>query len=310
MAAEPSAPGTPLLSEVTFLDAFEPAKAEARSPFRRAVGRIFSNRMGAIGLVMFGIVVLAALSASISAPYDPVAIHPGKELQGPSPTFLMGTDELGRDIFSRVIYGARPSLAVGFVAVVLGSFVGCFTGLLAGYLGGWVDVLIMRIYDAVHAFPAILLGVAVVTVLGPNTIDVAYAVAIASTPTFARVTRSLVLVQRQKDYVLAAKSIGTGGLRIMVRHVFLNCIPPLLVQVTFYMGLAVILEASLSFLGIGTQLPLASWGSMLEESRPYLRSTPLMAVWPGLGLMVLILSLNYVQDALRETLDPRRVNVQ
>src|SRR5581483_3955860 len=170
------------------------------------------------------------------------------------------------------------------------------------------EALLMRIFDAMQSFPPILLGTGIVAALGPGTLNVAYAVALAGTPGFARLIRSSVLAERRKEYVTAAQSVGVGTWRIMVRHVFPNCLGPLLVHVTQFMGIAILAEAGLSFLGIGTAPPNPSWGAMLNESRAFLRTAPWMAVWPGIGLAILVLGLNYVQDALRDALDPRRVN--
>jgi peptide/nickel transport system permease protein len=283
-------------------------KTAPRNLWLQAIGRTVGNRMGLIGTVILLIVVGGALLAPWISPYDPIAQHPGKELLGPTGAFLLGTDDLGRDLLSRVIFGTRPSLVVGVLAVTIGATIGCLSGLLAGYSGGWLEALLMRVFDAVHSFPPILLGTGIVAVLGPGTVNVAYAVAIAGIPSFARLTRSAVLAERRKEYVLAAESVGVRSGRIMLRHVLPNCIAPILVQITQYMGIAILAEAGLSFLGIGTAPPNPSWGAMLNESRAFLRTAPWMAVWPGVGLALLVLGLNYVQDALRDALDPRRIN--
>jgi ABC-type dipeptide/oligopeptide/nickel transport system permease subunit len=198
------------------------------------------------------------------------------------------------------------SLLVGVVAVALGVGLGVLSGLVAGFFGGIVDATIMRISDGLMAFPTVLLGIAVVTALGPGVLNVAYAIGLAQAPHFARITRAAVLVERKRDYVLASRSLGASDLRLMVRHVLPNCLSPLLVQLTLTMIFAILAEASLSFLGLGTQPPTPSWGAMLSESRAYLSEAPWMGVWPGLTLAVLLLGLNYLQDALRDALDPRR----
>ena len=191
--------------------------------------------------------------------------------------------------------------------VVIGASVGVATGLAAGYFGGWVDTVIMRCYDALQAFPAILLGITIVTVLGPSAINVAYALGIATLPGFARLTRSQVLSVRERDYVLAARCIGAAPGRIMALHVLPNCVAPLLVQIALIMGISVLAEAALSFLGLGTQPPDASWGAMLNTSRGYLRQNMWYGIFPGLALATMLIALNYLTDALRDALDPHRL---
>jgi peptide/nickel transport system permease protein len=215
---------------------------------------------------------------------------------------------LGRDVLSRVIYGTRNSLIVGVLAVAMGAGAGTLTGLVAGYLGGWVDRVIMRCYDALMAFPAILLGIAVVTVLGNGMFSVAYALAFGSLPVFARLARSTVLSERSKDYVLSARCTGATNRRIMLMHVLPNAMPPLIVALSLSMGFAVLAESGLSFLGLGTQPPNPSWGAMLADSRAYLQRAPWLGIFPGLALALLLVSLNCVSDALRDALDPRRVD--
>jgi peptide/nickel transport system permease protein len=204
-----------------------------------------------------------------------------------------------------VLFGARASLLVGGLVVGLGAGVGIPTGLIAGYSGGYVGAIIMRLYDVVLSFPAILLGLAVVSVLGPGTLNVSLAIAIALMPNFALLTRSSVLSEREKEYVQAARCVGSSGARIALRHIFPNCLAPLLVQFSLGMGFAVLAEATLSFLGLGTQPPQPSWGSMLSESRSFLRDSAWPGVWPGLALAILLISLNYLSDTLRDAFDPR-----
>ena len=272
--------------------------------------RITRNPMGAFGLSVLVILLLLAIFAPLLAPYSPIEQHPGQELKPPGSQFWLGSDDLGRDLFSRILYGARISFIVGIVATSLGAFVGVTTGLMSGYLGGWVDTVIMRFYDALLAFPGIIIGIAVISVLGPSTINVAYALAIGGMPFFARLMRSSVLSERERDYVYAARCIGAGDNRIMVQHVLPNTLAPLLVQLSLAMGFAVLAEAGLSFLGLGTQPPDPSWGSMLNDSRAYLREAPWFGLWPGIALTVLLVGLNYLSDALRDALDPRRANLK
>jgi peptide/nickel transport system permease protein len=274
----------------------------------QAVARTIRNPIGLFGVAVLTLLVICAVGAPVISPYSPIEQHAGAELRPPSGEYLLGTDNLGRDLLSRIIFGSRASLLVGVVAVALGAGVGIATGLAAGYFGGIVDIVIMRIYDAVLSFPAILLGIAVVSVLGTGMLSVAYALALASLPTFARLMRSRVLAERERDYVLAARCCGAKDQRIMWLHVLPNAVAPLLIQISLAMGFSVLAESALSFLGLGTQPPDPSWGSMLNESRAYLRTAPYFGIFPGLALAILLLGLNFLADALRDALDPRRTN--
>jgi peptide/nickel transport system permease protein len=276
----------------------------------QVVVNIARSPMGAIGMAIVLLMGLMALFAPVIAPYSPVAQHPGMELQPPGAQFWLGSDDLGRDLYSRILYGARVSFAVGIIATALGAAVGISTGLLSGYMGGWVDSVIMRIYDALLAFPGIIIGIAVISILGPSTLNVAYALAIGGMPFFARLMRSSVLSEREREYVYAARCIGSGNGRIMFRHVMPNTLAPLLVQLSLAMGFAVLAEAGLSFLGLGTQPPDPSWGTMLNDSRAYLREAPWFGLWPGVALTILLVALNFLSDALRDALDPRRANLR
>jgi peptide/nickel transport system permease protein len=280
----------------------------ARSPLVQALARTVRNPFGVFGLSVLGLLVFCALAAPLISPYNPLEQHVGAELRPPGLEYLLGTDNLGRDILSRIIYGSRASLLVGVVAVALGAGAGIATGLAAGYFGGIVDTIIMRFYDALLSFPAILLGIAVVSVIGTGMLPVAYALAIASLPTFARLMRSRVLAERERDYVLAAQCCGASDQRIMWLHVLPNAVAPLLIQISLAMGFSVLAESALSFLGLGTQPPDPSWGSMLNESRAYLRTVPTFGIFPGVALAILLLGLNFLADALRDALDPRRTN--
>lgn len=302
--AAPSAHGVGLSAASTDLPVQRSSRP--RDPLVLAAWLTVRDPMGALGLAVLGLVVLAAILAPWISPYSPIIQHPDHLLAVPSATFPLGTDEFGRDLLSRIIWGARVSLLVGLVAVALGAGVGVGSGLLSGYVGGWVDAVIMRIYDAVLAFPTILLGVGVVTVLGPGNVNVALALAVAQTPVFARLARASVLSEREREYVTAAISVGAGRGRIMVRHVLPNILGPIIVQLSLAMSFAVITEAALSFLGLGTQPPTASWGQMLNDSRAYLREAPWYGIWPGVALGLLLISLNFLADVFRDSLDPRR----
>jgi peptide/nickel transport system permease protein len=273
----------------------------------QATVSICRSPMGLLGLILVLLFVLLAVLAPLIAPYSPYEQHQADILRPPGAPYLLGTDELGRDLFTRVLYGARVSFVVGFLATAIGAGAGIVTGLLSGYVGGWVDSVIMRFYDALLAFPGIIIGIGVISVLGPSSLNVAYALALGGMPFFARLMRSSVLSEREREYVFAATCIGARDGRIMFRHVLPNTLPPLLVQLSLAMGFAILAEASLSFLGLGTQPPDPSWGSMLNDSRAYLREAPFYGLWPGVALTILLVALNFVSDALRDALDPRRV---
>jgi peptide/nickel transport system permease protein len=282
--------------------------SSTRGPLLQALRRTVTNPMGLFGITVVSLLVIGAIAAPLISPFDPIEQHPGSELLPPGGRFPLGTDNLGRDLLSRIIFGSRSSLLVGMVAVGLGAGLGIASGLAAGYLGGWPDAVIMRFYDALLSFPAILLGIGVVSVLGSGPLSVAYALAIATIPTFARLMRARVLTERERDYVLAARCIGARAMRIMWQHVLPNAMAPLLIQISLSMGFAILAESALTFLGLGTQPPMPSWGGMLNESRAYLRTAPSFGIFPGLALASLLLGLNFLSDALRDALDPRRTN--
>ena len=281
----------------------------ARSWVTEAAIRVLRSPNGALGLFVIGLLVLVAIAAQVLAPYDPIAQHPGRELAPPGGAFPLGTDELGRDLLSRIIYGTRLAFVVSLIAVGVGTAVGVATGLVAGYFGGIVDTMFMRLYDVILTFPGILVGIAVVTVLGPGSINVAWALAVGLAPGAARLIRSCVLTEREREYVVAARSCGARDRRIMWLHILPNSIAPLLVTTFLAFGYAVLAEAGLSFLGLGTQPPQPSWGGMLNTSRAYLRDAPWYGIWPGVSLALLIYGLNSLSDALRDALDPRRSNL-
>jgi peptide/nickel transport system permease protein len=310
MATATTPPAAPLARPLRFASGLSRHSAGPRGPLTQAVVRTLSNPMGLFGATVLGVLVIAALAAPLLSPFDPLEQHPGSELLPPGARFLLGTDNLGRDLLSRIIFGSRASLLVGVLAVGLGATVGIATGLAAGYLGGAVDAVIMRLYDALLSFPAILLGIGVVSILGPGMFSVAYALAVASLPGFARLMRARVLAERERDYVLAARCIGAVDTRIMAIHVLPNAIAPLLIQISLAMAFSVLAESALSFLGLGTQPPQPSWGTMLNESRAYLRTAPGFGIFPGVALALLLLGLNFFSDALRDALDPRRVNAR
>lgn len=267
--------------------------------------RVLQRPRGAAGLGLTGLLVVGAILAPLLSPHDPLALAKGSELARPSTAFPFGTDELGRDLLSRVLHGGRVSLVVAFVSVALASVMGVVVGLIAGYFGGRWDAVIMRLIDTVLAFPAIILAMAVVSLLSPSSFNAMVAIAVVSVPTFARLTRSAVLAEREREYVEAARAVGATDLYTIFRTIMPNTLTPVLVQVTVSMGYAVLLEAGLSFLGLGTQPPQPSWGAMLFTASSYLNQAPWYGIFPGVFLTALVLGLNLISEALQEVLSRR-----
>jgi peptide/nickel transport system permease protein len=275
------------------------------SPGRRAVRRLARRGSAVFGLVVVVAFVVVAAGAPWIAPYDPVATSWSAIRKAPSAAHWFGTDELGRDVLSRVVYGARASLLAGVVSVLISLALGVPIGLAAGYIGRWIDGLISRITDAMLATPFLILAIALAAFLGPSLTNAMIAIGISATPIFIRLTRAQVLAVKVEDFVEAARAVGNPHWRIALRHVLPNVVPPLIVQATLAIAAAVIAEASLSFLGLGQQPPAPSWGSMLNTAKNYLEQAPWMATWPGLSIFLLVLSFNLLGDGLRDALDPR-----
>ena len=275
------------------------------SPGRRAVRRLARRGSAVFGLVVVVAFVVVAVGAPWIAPYDPVATSWSAIRKAPSAAHWFGTDELGRDVLSRVVYGARASLLAGVVSVLISLALGVPIGLAAGYIGRWTDGLISRITDAMLATPFLILAIALAAFLGPSLTNAMIAIGISATPIFIRLTRAQVLAVKVEDFVEAARAVGNPHWRIALRHVLPNVVPPLIVQATLAIAAAVIAEASLSFLGLGQQPPAPSWGSMLNTAKNYLEQAPWMATWPGLSIFLLVLSFNLLGDGLRDALDPR-----
>ncbi len=278
----------------------------AHSPGWRALKRLARRRgaMVALGVVVF--FVLLALLAPEVAPYDPLATSWGAIRKAPSAAHWFGTDEIGRDVLSRVVWGTRASLLAGIVSVSISLAFGVPIGLLAGYAGGWADALISRMTDAMLACPFLILAIALAAFLGPSLTNAMIAIGVSATPIFIRLTRAQVLQVKVEDYVEAARAVGNSPLRIMWRHILPNIVPPLIVQVTLTVAAAIIAEAALSFLGLGQQPPAPSWGSMLNTAKNYIDNAPWMAVWPGMAIFLLVLSFNLLGDGLRDAFDPRQ----
>ena len=267
--------------------------------------RLLARPAAAAGVIVIGVFVVAAVLAPLIAPYDPIATNFAAVRKAPSAAHWFGTDEIGRDVLSRVIFGARASLEAGVLSVLISLAIGVPAGLLAGYAGGKVDMLISRVTDALLACPFLILAIALAAFLGPSLANAMIAIGISATPVFVRLTRGTTLAVRSEDYVLAARAIGNPPWRIALLHVLPNIVPPLLVQATLAIAAAVIAEASLSFLGLGQQPPQPSWGSMLNTAKNYIDNAAWMAIWPGVSIFLLVLSFNLVGDGLRDALDPR-----
>jgi peptide/nickel transport system permease protein len=284
--------------------ALDALPAEA-APGRRAWRRLARRGSAVFGLVVVAAFVVIALAAPWIAPYDPVATSWGAIRKAPSAAHWFGTDELGRDVLSRVIFGARASLLAGVVSVLISLALGVPIGLAAGYIGSYTDGLISRITDAMLATPFLILAIAFAAFLGPSLTNAMIAIGISATPIFIRLTRAQVLAVKVEDFIEAARAVGNPHWRIAFRHVLPNIVPPLIVQATLAIAAAVIAEASLSFLGLGQQPPAPSWGSMLNTAKNYIEQAPWMAIWPGVSIFVLVLSFNLLGDGLRDALDPR-----
>ncbi len=276
-----------------------------QTPARRALRLFLRSPSGMVGLALVLIVVLAALFAPYVAPYDPIQYNPVDRMQGPSLKHLLGTDLYGRDTFSRAVFGSRVSLSVSALSIALALLVGGLLGALAGFYLRWVDTIVMRVSDIFLAFPAILLAIALLAFLGGGFWNLTLAIAVAYTAPFTRVVRAAVLRTRDTMYVEASTALGASDPRLLWRHVLPNALGPVLVEVTLRLAYAILAEAALSFLGLGTQPPAPAWGQMIADSRPFLETNPWASVGPGLAIMVTVLGFNLLGDALRDVLDPR-----
>jgi len=267
--------------------------------------RILRNELTVVGLVILAVIAVAAVFAPYLSPQDPLLLNPSSLLQPPSSEHWLGTDELGRDILSRVIWGARISLYVGAISVTIAVVVGVSFGLVAGYYGGLVDDVIARILDVVFAFPTILLALGIVGMLGPSLTNTMIAIGVVYTPVYARLARGTTLAVKQRDFVEAAIVAGANGTRIINRHILPNVAAPLIVQTSLSLSLAILAEASLSFLGLGTQPPDPSWGTMVNTGQRLVELSPWPVVFPGLAIVLAVLAFNLIGDGLRDALDPR-----
>ena len=283
-----------------------PVPRRKAGPWRLALRRLLRRKAAMVGLAVVLFFVALALFAPWIAPHDPVATSWGAVRKAPSAAYWFGTDELGRDVLSRVIWGTQASLLAGVVSVGISLLLGVPIGLAAGFLGGWVDGLVSRITDAFLACPFLILAIAMAAFLGPSLSNAMIAIGVSATPIFVRLTRAQVLNIKVEDYIEAARAVGNPPWRIALRHVLPNITAPVMVQATLAIAAAVIAEASLSFLGLGQQPPAPSWGSMLNTAKNFVDNAPWMAIWPGLSIFALVLSFNLLGDGLRDALDPRQ----
>jgi peptide/nickel transport system permease protein len=267
--------------------------------------QLLRNRGAVGGLTILVVLVAVAACAPLLPLSDPIQVDPVHALYSPGTPYVFGSDQYGRDVLSRVVFGGRVSLLVGPIAVGIALVPGLVVGLVAGYYGRWLDTLLMRIVDVMLAFPGVLLALAIVAVLGPSLTSLMIAVGISSIPTYARLTRASVLSARENLYVDAARVIGADDVAILVRHILPNIVAPVIVVATLGVGAAILIAATLSFLGLGSQPPTAEWGRMLSEGRQYLREQWWIATFPGLAIMLTVLALNLLGDGLRDALDPR-----
>jgi dipeptide transport system permease protein len=290
------------------------ATAPGRAPIApwRENWRYFATNRGAVlGLIVLGLMVLTAIFAPVLAPHGPsvqyrdaLLVPPVWEANGRS-AFLLGTDALGRDILSRLIYGARYSLAIGLVVVTLALISGILVGLVAGYFGGWIDALIMRVMDIILAFPSLLLALVLVAIIGPGLFNAMLAIAVVLQPHFARLTRGAVMAEKNREYVTSAKVAGAGHFRLLLVTILPNCKGPLIVQATLSFSTAILDAAALGFLGMGAQPPTPEWGTMLAEAREFITSAWWVVTMPGIAILITVLAINLIGDGLRDTLDPK-----
>lgn len=278
---------------------------EFPSPWKEAWQTFCKNRLALVGLGIVSLFIILAIIAPLIAPYGFKDQELSKRLLAPSSQHWFGTDDFGRDIFSRIVYGARISLWVGLFSVLASTILGTILGIIAGYYGRWVDTVISRIFDIMLAFPSILLAIAVVSILGPSLRNALIAIAVINIPNFGRLIRSKVLSIKQEEYIMAARAVGMKDTRILLLHILPNSISPVIVQATLAIATAIIEAAALGFLGLGAQAPTPEWGKMLSDSKQYLVQAPWTLFFPGIAIMLTVLGFNLIGDGLRDVLDPK-----
>ena len=296
-AMKDSEPG----GSIAALSAAGPADMPQRPKARQLLLR---DKRAIVGLTVLGLIVVSTLFASVVSPYDPLS-QEFDILLPPSPTHVLGTDDLGRDLFTRILYGARVSLFVGITTVTISMVLGVAMGILAGYFGGWIDIVFMRYIDLQWAFPNFIIAVYLVAVFGTGLANVIVAISLAFLDDFARITRGMVLSIREEEYVLAARSIGASDTAIMLRHILPNAIAPIIVQATLSVSFAILAEAGLSFLGLGVKASTPTWGLIISDARSFFTRAWWLGIYPGLAIMITVLSINFFGDALRDVLDVR-----
>ena len=287
-----------------------PAIVAAQQPIRRTPVAIFdlvrTHRRVTVAALLLAMLFLVALLSPVISPHDPLAVNADDSYLRPlSPGHILGTDELGRDLLSRILWGTRVSLPVAFVAVAVGLFGGGAIGILSGYAGGAVDLLLMRLMDALLAFPGLILAIALVAALGPGLRNAMIAIGVVAVPVYARLVRAVVLQLKPMEFIVATRSIGASPLRLVARHLIPNLVNPILVQVSLSAGFAILAEATLSFLGLGAQLPTPDWGQMINTGAAFLTTDPWLAIVPGAAISVTVYTFNLLGDSLRDALDPR-----
>lgn len=280
-------------------------RSKPRNYYTQVLRRLRQSPSAIVGSLVITMMVVLAVFAQQIAPFDPLEMRSGPPFTAPGVPHLMGTDQFGRDLFSRVLYGAQLSLRIGIISVVIGLFTGTFLGLVSGYYGGWWDRIIMRFIDAMLAFPGIMLALAIVATLGSSLNNVMIAVGVAYIPTYTRLVRSTVLANKEEIYVLAAQSVGARTPRILMRHILPNILAPIIVLSTVSIGTAIISAASLGYLGLGAQPPTPEWGLILNQGRSHMRQAWWISTFPGLMIMVTVFAINMLGDGLRDALDPR-----
>jgi peptide/nickel transport system permease protein len=292
-------------TSVTSLTAIPPSARHARSLWQDAGRRLLRHRLAMFGAVVLLITVFLALFGPILVQYDPNAMDFAVRFAPPSLSHPFGTDDFGRDTFTRIVYGARVSLQVGIISVTLAATVGSLLGMIAGYSNRLVDETIMRLMDVLYAFPAVLLAIAILAALGKGVGNAMIAIGVVYIPIFARITRGAVLAVRNEEFITVARALGATDIRILFFHIFPNILSPIIVETTLSLAFAILAEASLSYFQLGTQPPDPSWGRMLAEGRNYFRQSPWMGIFPGLAIMLMVMGFNFLGDGLRDALDPR-----
>jgi peptide/nickel transport system permease protein len=287
-----------------------PAIVAAQQPFRRTpvavLDLVRTHRRVTVAMILLALLFLIALLSPVISPHDPLAVNADDSYLPPlRPGHILGTDELGRDMLSRILWGSRVSLPVAFVAVAVGLICGGAIGILSGYAGGVVDLLLMRLMDALLAFPGLILAIALVAALGPGLRNAMIAIGVVAVPVYARLVRAVVLQLKQMEFIVATRSIGATPMRLILRHLIPNLVNPVIVQISLSAGFAILAEATLSFLGLGAQLPTPDWGQMINTGAAFLTTDPWLAIVPGAAISVTVYSFNLLGDALRDALDPR-----